>query len=94
MVNTGYRHSKGAALTAATIQLDGNVPHISIEPEGRQLKSAYARRIMPLAGVSLEAFREFPDRFPRYREKPASLSATVNKYLRENGLLESPEHVF
>ena len=92
MVNTGYRPSEGAALTTATIRLDSNVPHISIEPDGRQLKSAYARRIIPLAGVSLEAFRECPDGFPRYRETSASLSATVNKYLRENGLLESDKH--
>lgn len=92
MVNTGYRPSEGAALTAATIRLDHNVPHISIEPDGRQLKSVYARRVIPLTGVSLEAFRECPKGFPRYRESSASLSATVNKYLRGNGLLESPSH--
>jgi integrase len=91
MVNTGYRPSEGACLTAAQIRLDHNVPHISIEPVGRQLKSAYARRIIPLAGVSLEAFRQCPDGFPRYADNPA-LSATVNKYLRENGLMESPGH--
>lgn len=91
MVNTGYRPSEGAALTAQTIRLDTTVPHISIEPDGRQLKSQNARRIIPLTGVSLAAFQEFPDGFPRYRNNP-SLSATVNKYLRENGLLESERH--
>ncbi len=91
MVNTGYRPSEGAALTAQTIRLDATVPHISIEPDGRQLKSQNARRIIPLTGVSLAAFREYPDGFPRYRNNP-SLSATVNKYLRENGLLESERH--
>ena len=91
MVNTGYRPSEGASLTAAQIRLDHKVPHISIEPVGRQLKSAYARRVIPLAGVSLEAFRQCPDGFPRYADNPA-LSATVNKYLRENQLMESPGH--
>lgn len=91
MVNTGYRPSEGACLTAAQIRLDHNVPHISIEPVGRQLKSAYARRVIPLAGVSLEAFRQCPKGFPRYADNP-SLSATVNKFLRENGLMESPGH--
>ena len=91
MVNTGYRPSEGACLTAAQIRLDHRVPHISIEPVGRQLKSAYARRIIPLAGVSLEAFRQCPNGFPRYADNPA-LSATINKYLRENGLMESPGH--
>jgi integrase len=93
MVNTGYRPSEGAALTAEAIRLDCDVPHIAIEPEGRQLKSHYARRLIPLVGVSLEAFRAFPSGFPRYRDN-AGLSGTVNKYLRTNGLLETPDHSF
>lgn len=91
MVNTGYRPSEGAGLGPAQIRLDTTVPHISIEANGRQLKSAYAQRIIPLAGVSLAAMRECPDGFPRYADNP-SLSATVNKYLRENKLLETPAH--
>ena len=91
MVNTGYRPSEGASLTAAQINLDHAVPHISIEPVGRQLKSQYAKRKIPLLGVSLEAFKLFPEGFPRYRDS-ASLSNTVNKFLRENGLLETPDH--
>lgn len=91
MVNTGYRPSEGAGLGPAQIRLDTAVPHISIEPNGRQLKSEYSRRIIPLAGVSLEAFRECPEGFPRYADNP-SLSATVNKFLRENKLLETPGH--
>jgi len=91
MINTGYRPSEGEGLTAAQIRLDHTVPHISIEAVGRQLKSQYAERKIPLLGVSLEAFKAFPDGFPRYRDS-ASLSATVNKFLRENGLLESDGH--
>ncbi|WP_375552331.1 DUF6538 domain-containing protein [Rhodophyticola porphyridii] len=93
MINTGYRPSEGAALTADTIRLEGDIPHISIEPTGRQLKSQYARRVIPLVGVSLAAFKEFPEGFPRYRDS-ATLSATVNKFLRANGLLETPRHSF
>ena len=91
MVNTGYRPSEGAGLLGAHINLAAKVPHISIEPAGRQLKSKHARRVIPLAGVSLEAFRECPEGFPRYRDNP-SLSATVNKFMRENGLMETPGH--
>lgn len=93
MINTGCRPSELSALTANTIHLGHNVPHISIEPEGRQIKSKYARRTIPLLGVSLEAMRTHPEGFPRYRNSSASLSATVNKFLRENGLMESPDHV-
>lgn len=91
MVNTGYRPSEGASLLPHHIRLDANVPHIAIEPEGRQLKSRYARRVIPLTGVSLEAFRTCPQGFPRYRDNP-SLSATVNKYMRENRLMQTPAH--
>lgn len=92
MVNTGCRPSELAALSVNTIHLDSNVPHISIEPEGRQIKTKHARRVVPLLGVSLEAMRAFPEGFPRYRTSSASLSATVNKFLRENGLMETDRH--
>jgi integrase len=92
MINTGARPSELAALTKECIRLDSNVPHISIEPVGRQLKSANARRVIPLTGVSLEALRAFPEGFPRYRASSASLSATVNKFLRGNDLMQSPDH--
>jgi integrase len=94
MVNTGYRPSEGAALRRAHIHLDDETPHISIEPDGRQLKSRNSRRRIPLVGVSLAAFEAHPDGFPRYSDNSATLSATVNKFLRENGLMESPKHVF
>lgn len=93
MINTGCRPSELAALSGNTIRLEEDVPYISIEPEGRQMKSAYARRTIPLLGVSLDAIRACPEGFPRYRGSSAGLSATVNKYLRENGLMETPDHV-
>jgi len=92
MINTGYRPSEAACMTAAQIRLDHAVPHISIEPVGRQLKTKDSKRKIPLCGVSLEAFKERPDGFPRYQTSSASLSATVNKFLRTNGLLETPDH--
>lgn len=91
MVNTGYRPSEGAMLTAAQIRLDAPVPYIQIEAVGRQLKSHNAERRIPLTGISLEAFRQFPNGFPRYADNP-SLSDTVNKFLRENKLMETDQH--
>lgn len=91
MINTGYRPSEATTLGAAQIRLDVEIPHISIEPNGRQLKSSYSRRVIPLAGISLEAFQTCPAGFPRYYDK-AGLSNTVNKFLRENGMAETAGH--
>ena len=94
MINTGYRPSEAIGLTDDRIRLDDEVPHISIAPTAdRQIKNRTSRREIPLVGVSLEVFRDFPNGFSRYRSKPATLSATVNKFLRENGLMESDQHV-
>ncbi|MEM8849261.1 MAG: hypothetical protein AAGE03_04415 [Pseudomonadota bacterium] len=66
---------------------------IWIEPEpDRELKNATARRVIPLSEVSLEAFRTYRQGFPNYRTSLSSLSATINKYLRTNGLKETPEY--
>ncbi|WP_299671764.1 tyrosine-type recombinase/integrase [uncultured Roseobacter sp.] len=92
MINTGYRPSEACVLGPDQIVLDHDVPHISIEPIGRTLKTRHARRLIPLLGVSLEAFKECPDGFPRYFEK-ANVSSTLTKFLRENKLLETEDHV-
>ncbi|WP_334212718.1 tyrosine-type recombinase/integrase [Falsirhodobacter sp. 20TX0035] len=91
MVNTGYRPSEAQGLLAKHIRLDAAVPHIEISPEGRTLKNHHSERVIPLLGVSLEAFKACPSGFPRYRDNPG-LSDTVNKYLRENKLLETADH--
>lgn len=93
MINTGYRPSEAQGLLAEHIVLDGPVPHIAIKPVGRTLKTDSSERMIPLVGASLEAFRLCPQGFPRYRNT-ANLSNTVNAFLRDNGLLETPEHTF
>jgi integrase len=42
--------------------------------------------------VALAAMKLRPKGFPRYRDKSASLSATVNKFLRVNGLRPTKDH--
>ncbi|MBC7145523.1 MAG: tyrosine-type recombinase/integrase [Thioclava marina] len=92
MVNTGLRPSEIAALRPEEIRLDDPIPHLLLQPIGRVLKTQNAERVMPLLGVSFEAMRAFPEGFSRYRESSATLSATVNTYLRDAGLLESERH--
>ncbi|WP_420863489.1 DUF6538 domain-containing protein [Algirhabdus cladophorae] len=93
MINTGARPSELAGLRSQDIHLTANIPHIAITPyEGHSLKNAIAKRDVPVTGVSLEAIRQFPDGFPRYAGSSASLSGIVNKYFRDNGLKETPDH--
>ena len=93
MVNTGYRPGEAAGLMPDDIVLDAEVPHVRIRGNAaRAIKNAPSRRDLPLVGVSLEAFKAFPEGFPRYRKDSADLSATVNKYLRANGLAETERH--
>jgi integrase len=95
MINTGYRPGEAAGLTPDRICLEANIPHIKIAAEdNREIKNQTSKREIPLTGVSLEAFRAFPNGFPTYREKPAVLSATVNKFLKSNELKETDRHVF
>lgn len=42
--------------------------------------------------MSLEAIKAMPAGFPAYAQKSATLSATVNKFLAENKLLETDAH--
>lgn len=93
MVNTGARPSEISALNGETIILDADVPHIHIRPEGRTLKSQFAERFIPLVGVSLDAAKRNRGGFPTYADNP-SLSDTVNKFLEENRLKETPRHTF
>lgn len=92
MVNTGYRPSEVINLGAEQIRLDGEYPHLRIEPVGRTLKNDQSKRIIPLVGVSLEAFKLCPSGFPRYFGK-ASFSAVINKFMRENGMMPTEDHV-
>lgn len=91
LVNTGARPCEIEALRGPRIHLDCNIPHIEIAPDERRIKTKASRRRIPLAGVSLEAMRRWPDGFPTYRVSP-SLSATVNRYFRGRDLYPTPRH--
>lgn len=91
LVNTGCRPSEVSSLGPHQIRLDVDVPHISIEPNGRELKTDASERLIPLTGISLEAMKGHPNGFPRYFDKPG-LSATLNNFLRDNKMMETTGH--
>ena len=97
IVETGARPSEICNLRRENILLESEIPHIAVserlDPDDpRQLKSLSSRRYIPLVGSALAAFREFPEGFERYQEREETLSATVNKYLSDNGLRETTKH--
>ena len=97
MLNTGCRPSEIVGALPGDFRIDADIPHLRVAPrDGRDLKTAHSEREVPLLGVSLTAAREIvaAGGFDRYHLKADSLSAAVNKYLRTNGLLETPAHVF
>ncbi|MET3348339.1 integrase, partial [Bradyrhizobium japonicum] len=93
MVNTGARPSEIINLREAHIVLNSNIPHIQVRPDERVLKTEQSYRDIPLVGIALEAMRQFPDGFPRYRDNGDNLSRAINKYFEEHKLRETAEHV-
>lgn len=98
LIETGARLSEICNLSEDFIVLNHEVPHLRIEPredpdDPREIKTASSIRSIPLVGVALEVFKKFPQGFPRYADKGSSLSATLNKFLAENELLETDRHV-
>ncbi|WP_271611437.1 tyrosine-type recombinase/integrase [Bradyrhizobium sp. CCBAU 21360] len=92
LADTGLRPSELVNVQPRAIHLDDAIPYVEILPEGRVLKTDESRRQIPLVGAALAAMRLRPQGFPRYRDKSSSLSATVNKYLLENGLRPTKAH--
>ncbi|SEL59317.1 Phage integrase family protein [Roseivivax marinus] len=94
MINTGYRPSEAACALPGQFRLNADVPHLMVQPRiDRQIKNKNSKRLLPLVGVSLQALRDFPEGFPRYRDDNSTLSSTINRYLRGHGLMESDRHV-
>ncbi|MFT3909718.1 MAG: hypothetical protein QM737_09865 [Ferruginibacter sp.] len=93
IAETGAGISEQTSLEPEDIQLDCEIPHIIIQPKRKlELKTKYRKRIIPLVGFALQAFQSYPKGFTSYFSKPDVLSATINKYLKENNLLPSNKH--
>lgn len=97
LVETGARPSEIANLTAGDIKTGDKVPHLIIQPrtdpeDPREIKTASSERKVPLVGVALEVFTKHPNGFPRYRNKEMHLSATLNKFFKENKLFPTTQH--
>lgn len=89
---TGARPSEIANLDAPVIILNAPVPHVFISPrmdpdDPREIKTRSSTRVIPLVGLALAVMRRFPSGFPRYFNKEGTLSNTLNKAMRDAGLI-------
>lgn len=90
---TGARPSEIVGLLPEDIFLDADIPYIHIKDRpDKTLKTPHSERMIPLVGYALQAFKEMPNGFKRYRDKPDNLSNYLNKFLRNKGLLLSKKH--
>lgn len=95
MVNTGAGLAEVCGARLSDLRVSDEIPALVIEAHpGRALKTGHRGRVIPLLGVSLDAARRraAAGGFPRYASAPDLLSATVNKFLTENGLRPTPKH--
>lgn len=97
VADIGARPSEICNLTPEMIILDHETPHLRIEPrddpdDPREIKTESSIRIVPLAGMALAVMKLHPNGFPKYKDKESGLSATLNKFFRENDLFPSDKH--
>lgn len=93
VAETGAGLSEQLGLLPEDIVLDAEIPYISIVPRLKKpLKTKYRKRIIPLVGYALDAFKACPNGFTNYRDRPDALSSILGKYLSENNLLPSEQH--
>jgi integrase len=92
VIETGLRPSEVVNLLPNAIHLDAKIPYVRIQPDGRRLKTDDSLREIPLVGVALASMKLRPQGFARYRDKSSGLSATLNKFLRENDLRPTKDH--
>ena len=94
MINTGLGPGEVVDTPLSGWKLDHDIPHIAVTDEGRELKTDHRGRDIPLLGVSLAAARRIVARggIQRYGQRSSQWSALVNKFLRNNGLAETPDH--
>ena len=109
IINTGMRLSEAIGLLTTDLDVDSEIPFITIQPhKHRRLKTDASERVIPLTGISLWAAKQIKQNisegycFPRYvinnECKSNSASATVNKWIKsvgsKNNVIHGLRHSF
>jgi integrase len=109
IINTGMGLSEAIGLLTTDLNIDSEIPFITIQPhKHRRLKTDASERTIPLTGISLWAAKQIKQNisegycFPRYvinhECKSNSASATVNKWIKsvgsKNNVIHGLRHSF
>lgn len=89
LAETGTRPSEIYRAKADAIKLEEKIPYIHIRGD---LKTKTSERRIPLVGYALKEFAKYPQGFSWRWKNENSMTAGINKYMRENNLLPSSEH--
>jgi len=97
MTETGARPGELCNVREDYIHLSAEVSYTRIEPrdhpeDPRENKTRSSIRQVPLVGAALVVFRKHQKGFLRYRDNETTLSATLNKFIRDNELWPSEKH--
>ena len=96
VASTGARPSEIARIAPDALFVDAETPYLEIRAtHKKKLKTRYSTRTIPLCGSALagaKILKRLTDR--TYETNSSSLSGTVNSFLTENSLRETPDHSF
>lgn len=93
LAETGARPSEILGLLPEDIHLETDTPYISIvDRKKRELKTPYSQREIPIVGYALNAFKNQPNGFKKYRDRVDETTTKINKLLRTNNLFPSRKH--
>jgi integrase len=97
LIETGCRPSEIINLRRDAINLDHDVPHLSIRARvsgeaKREVKTDTSERDIPLIGVALEAAKRAPQGFDHYYDRSELFSANIMKAFRNRSLFPSDDH--
>jgi len=93
LAETGIGITEQISIRPEDIHLNDTIPFVEIQPyQKNKLKNKFRKRVVPLVGFALDAFKEYPQGFSSLVKSADSTSSAISKYLQDNKLLPTPKH--
>lgn len=93
LAETGIGFDEQVGILPNDIFLNADIPHVIIQPsDNHALKTEYRKRIIPLTGFALDAFKKYPRGFSGQVKIADHASFAIGKHLKDKKLLPSKKH--